>query len=405
MEDLSRELRASIKRQSNHFEQSLNLNPTENFPLKTDIYPNGIEKLNNLYISDVPNRNETAKTIFGGRESAVSDIVKIYDFWAKKLGAKKISMRPLSGLHVHTLVFLGLKKLGDRVLLLPEIAGGHFCTEKILKTLGYKVTLMPVDFKNLEIDFKATKALIDTNNYDFIFVDRSEGLNYVDFSPILKDTNIYSIYDASHFLSHIILGDYKNPFDMGFDMCVSTIHKNFPGPQKAIVYTKEDDKYWEEVEQAMKTFVSSIHATDVYAAGLVISDTKYLKKYSKLNVDNAASLEKELYKLGLPAIQRKKNQPGAYYIWLAINDQQKAYKIFRDLEKTGINTNYRLLPYNLGYGLRLGTAPAISYGLRPKDTPELAKYIANVYKNGFNKEIALKFKCFLKKIKENRLDK
>jgi len=53
------------------------------------------------------------------------------------------------------------------------------------------------------------------------------------------------------------------------------------------------------------------------------------------------------------------------------------------LEEYGINVNYRLLPYSIGYGLRLGLSGAVCIGLKSKDCDKLSSYISKIYKNEF----------------------
>lgn len=401
---LETELRISLANQVKRLNSRITLSPTETLPIKKYIYPKGIEKICNLYVSDSL-RSKDAKVIFGGRNQATQDILKIYDQWLKILGGKKVSMRLFSGIHSHTLIALAFRKIGPRVLLLPEKAGGHFLTEKILLNLGYQVTLMPVDYANLEIDFKKTRDIIDSGQIDIVFVDRTESLNYTDFTSLLKGANVYSIFDASHYLSNIISGDYKNPFDMGFNLCISTLHKSFPGPQKAVVWSREDDKFWQEINEALLTYVSSIHPAGVYGVGLLLSNHQLISDYSRLMMANSVELENELANLNIPVLKKRKDLPPSYYIYIRIKDQNLAYEKYNQLSAVGIDTNYRLLPYNLGYGLRLGTGPLTMMGLRPSDTKQLALIFSEAYYGHSNINLASQVKKFLTKIKIHRLDK
>lgn len=47
---------------------------------------------------------------------------------------------------------------------------------------------------------------------------------------------VYKIFDASQYLTNIMAKDYDNPFDMGFDIILTSLHKNYPGSQKAAVF-------------------------------------------------------------------------------------------------------------------------------------------------------------------------
>lgn len=385
------------------FDHTLTLSPTENFPISAYAFPENVEKVANLYIADYQ-RSLGDKLIFGGRTQAIDDMLAVYQLWAKRLGAAEVTLRLLSGLHAHTLVFAGLRKFGNRVLLVPEKAGGHFSTQKMLGTLGFDVIEMPIDFTRCEIDFSATKAIIDSGSIDFIFVDRSEGLNYIDYSSLVGSTKIYSVFDASHYLSNILVKDYKNPFEMGFDLCVATLHKSFPGPQHAIAYTKQRDEQWEAVLDTVRTFVSNIHPAAIYASAFLLCDMPFLRRYSRTSMQNARLLECALADHGIPAIRRDPELPDSYFIFIAINDRDLAFKIFSNLLSVGIETNYRLLPYNLGYGIRLGTNAATILGLKPSDISELAKLFAEGYYNEPTDALRKKVRAYVARIKRERMD-
>ena len=102
------------------------LNPVENIPKLFQIHIDEFTK--GLYISDKykdDEINKQSKIAFSGRSEYSDKIRIIYNEWAKQLGAKSLSMRLLSGLHAHIVLFMGLGKIGDTILLLPESAGGH----------------------------------------------------------------------------------------------------------------------------------------------------------------------------------------------------------------------------------------------------------------------------------------
>jgi len=68
----------------------------------------------------------------------------------------------------------------------------------------------------------------------------------------------------------------------------------------------------------------------------------------------------------------------------------------------GILTNYRLLPYDIGYGLRLGLSCATMSGLRPKHIPVLAKLISNTYNNGYSRQLHDEVRNLIVKIKKEK---
>lgn len=358
------------------------LNPVENLPCLFDIKtPN---ELKGLYVSDKLKTEkivQNSKIAFSGRDSVNIEIRNIYQRWSNQLNVKHLSMRLLSGLHAHIILFMGLGKIGDTILLLPETAGGHYATKQILDRLGYYVVEMIPDMENYCVDITKTQKLISQVKPDLMFVDRSEGLYYEDFSTLLSNLpyTCGTIFDASQYLTNILEKDFISPFDMGFDIMMSTLHKNFPGPQKALVCSKDDNLYWDRIENAMSDYVSNLHVENIILAGEILKKEEILKKYSSSMLYNSKLLEQYLLEFQLPVVPRLENKEHTHHLWLTFTDKQKAYYFYKKLETCGILVNYRKLPYNLGMGIRMGTSAATLQGINYNNLQELSQLIADIY--------------------------
>lgn len=373
-------------------DENLILNPVENLPL---VFGNPtIAELQGLYITD-KNRTDVqkkeAKILFGGREKYIEHIMQVYDIWKEVLGAEDITMRPHSGLNAHLLMFLGLGNVGDKVMLLPEEGGGHFSTHKILRRIGLEIINLPLDFANNCVDIEAAIKLQKQEKCQFLFIDRSEGLIYEDFTELCNKFDGYKVFDASQYLTNIIYKQFKSPFEMGFDVIISTLHKNFPGPQKALICTNnKNSKEWSNIMQVMYDCVSNIHADKIIQSYAILNNP-YLEVYSRNILLNAVELEKELYKRGIPVVNRDYNQMNTHHLWIKCQNKDSAYKEYVDLEKNGILVNYRLLPYNNGYGLRLGTNCATIQGLSFQNIPQLAQCFSEIFSEKYNGNNIRKF--------------
>lgn len=375
------------------------LNPVENLPYLFDIKIS--DELKGLYVSDKLKSEkivQNSKIGFSGRESTNLEIRNIYQKWSERLNVKHLSMRLLSGLHAHIILFMGLGKIGDTILLLPECAGGHYATKQILERLGYYVIEMIPDMKNYCVDVVKTKELIAQTSPNLIFVDRSEGLYYEDFTELISDvpSSCGTIFDASQYLTNILEKDFISPFDMGFDIMMSTLHKNFPGPQKALVCSRDDNSYWDCIENSMSNYVSNLHAENIIWAGEILKKEKILKKYSFLLLYNSKLLEHNLLKLQLPVVPRIEEKPQTHHLWLTFSDNEKAYQFYKKLELCGLLVNYRKLPYNLGMGIRMGTSAATLQGINPDNIQELSSLIAEIfYTKDVNSMLIEKVQFFL----------
>lgn len=400
------QIKTSLSKQQENFIETLILNPVENVPSPKILQP-AAGFLHGLYNTDtIRNEDEKfkSKLQFSNRNQITKDIDTIYKMWADALGAEKLSMRLLSGLHAHIIVFMGICDIGDKVLILPEKAGGHMSSWAILERLGLQLREIPYNKSMCCVDKEACINAIDEFKPDVIFVDRSEGLIYEDFTWLGHCCNCYKVFDASQYLTNILAGDYKNPFDMGFDLIISTLHKNLPGPQRALICTNKVSETWNKLKKKISTYVSNMHVFSIYSAGLLLEELDELFQLSHNMLLNATMLEQSLNAASVPIINRicSKDAPPTHHCWIHPPTQEKAFSFFLDLERVGILTNYRLLPYDIGYGLRLGLSGATKSGLRPNHIEQLSQILCEIYHKGYSKIIHDETRDFICKIKEEK---
>lgn len=384
IDDLAARLRYSLGQQERILRSSLILNPVENIPFGEDIAVLS-SPLHGLYNTDkVRTRGERIKTNmqFAGRHALEADSRAIYTAWAAALHAEDVSLRVLSGLHAHIVFFMSMTRPGQTVLLLPERAGGHVSAKAILERLGLVVTEMIVDDIGQRVNMADTLALCEKSPPDYVFVDRSEGLVYEDFSPLAGVAKEHTIFDGSQYLTNIVCGDHPNPLDWGFDYIVASVHKNFPGPQKALLATRVADDDWKRILSGVSVFVSNMHTASTYAAGLTLARREWLSRYSRTMLTTAVRLEEELAELGVPVVRRPKDCMPTHHVWIGERNRVTAFETYERLEQCRIMANFRLLPYDLGYGLRLGVNAAVRLGLNENDTPRLAELIADIRRLG-----------------------
>lgn len=380
VDELAARLRASLTDQERLLRSSLILNPVENVPFAEDLTVVA-GPLHGLYNTDkVRTRDQRIATDhqFAGRQSVENDSRAIYLAWANALHAEDATLRILSGLHAHIILFMAMARPGDTVLLLPVEGGGHMSGKAIVERLGLTVIEMAVNYSEMCVDVDATLERCMAMSPDFIFVDRSEGLVFEDFSPFADIDGPRAIFDASQYMTNILCGDHPNPLDWGFDLLIGSVHKNFPGPQKALLATRCRDKMWEQILSGVSTYVSNMHFASTYAAGLTLTRTEWLAQYSRRMLSVAVLLEDELLERGVPVVKRRRDRPPTHHVWIRELDRDRAFTTYERLEQCLIMTNFRLLPYGLGHGLRLGVAAAVRIGLTTDDVPRLADLIAEI---------------------------
>lgn len=377
-DDLEARLRSSLAAHEERIRKSIILNPVENVPFPEDLAAaNGL--LHGLYNTDkIRGRDDAIRTPmqFAGRSEIAAEVRDVYTAFAAALGASDATLRLLSGLHAHIVLFMAIARPGQSVLLLPTEAGGHVSGRAIVERLGLEVVEMAVDNEAMCVDIDRTlDRCVDAP--DFVLVDRSEGLVYEDFTRLASVATRASVFDASQYLSNLIAGDYPNPLAGGFDLLVASTHKNFPGPQKALLATRRSDARWEQALTGISTYVSNMHVGSIYAAGLTLTRRNWIEQYSRIIMTVAVRLEEELADLGVPVVRRTGGAPPTHHLWIRENSRERAFQTFERLERCSILTNYRQLPYCLGHGLRLGVSAAVRLGMVEDDVPALAELIAS----------------------------
>ena len=375
---------------------SLILNPTENIPFEQDLSVTA-GLLHGLYNSDkIRSRAEqrATDTQFAGRDALAADCRAIYAMWAEALGAADVTLRLLSGLHAHIVLFMAMATAGQRVLLLPTVAGGHTSGKAILERLGLDVTEMAVDETGQRVDVQTTLARCADNPPDYVLVDRSEGLVVEDLSALARLKHATTIFDGSQYLTNIVSGDHPNPFEQGFDLVVASVHKNFPGPQKALLATREINERWRAILSQISIFVSNMHVANTYAAALTLARRDWLAMYSRRTLDVAVQLEDALADLDVPVVRRRTDLPPTHHLWIAEPTRERAFETYERLEHCRILTNFRKLPYALGHGIRIGTTAAVRLGLDEHDVPELAELIAEIRDGVPRQELVVRARRF-----------
>ena len=96
----------------------------------------------------------------------------------------------------------------------------------------------------------------------------------------------------------------------------------------------------------------------------------------------AVLLEAELVAPGVPMVQRPPDRTPTHHLWMVENSRASAFETFEALERCRTLTNFRKLPYVLGFGIRLGVNAAVRIGLEESDIPDLADLITEIRRRG-----------------------
>lgn len=255
------------------------------------------------------------------------------------------------------------------------------------------------DYEHLCVNSEKTLKLIEDKRIDYVFVDRSEGLYYEDFSWLKNISYCYKIFDASQYISSILCNHFVKPFDLGFDMIITTLHKNYPGPQKGLIAVKTIDEVWNKYLANAKTYISNTHPKAIADSLFPIINRESFEIYCDTCKSCVNLLENILSDLGVPVVKRSSKFVSTQHIWILCQNKYESYQYYLRLETLGLLTNYRLLPYELGYGLRIGLNGAVLCGLKSEHIPDLAKIMSDAYYNDITPQIIKNCQKFIKRVK------
>jgi glycine hydroxymethyltransferase len=112
----------------------------------------------------------------------------------------------------------------------------------------------------------------------------------------------------------------------------------------------------------------------------------------------APALEVELASRGVPVVRRREDLPPTHHVWIRERDRGQAFLTYERLEECLILTNFRKLPYSLGFGIRLGVSAAVRLGMDENDVPRLAELIAEVRQRGATAALKCEARSFSRAI-------
>lgn len=147
-----------------------------------------------------------------------------------------------------------------------------------------------------------------------------------------------------------------------------------------------------------------MHPYSIYSLGMMLENLENYKALSHNMLANTEQLKRELLSHQLMVYEQQAisvNEAITHHIWIRCSDKTDAFELYKHWEQYGFLTNYRLLPYHLGYGIRIGLSAATVSGLLPTDIPELANLLAQAYHSTeYSEKLKRLSEKFIIKIKE-----
>lgn len=302
----------------------------------------------------------------------------------ERLGkADYVSVRPLSGLNAMTLALATLGgDPGSTVVTVGPGNGGHFATPSVAGRLGLRVEfLRGPDPHALDLDHAA--GLLRRVRPALVYVDQSHCLFPIDVASLVRTVREASPetlvhVDASHWMGLVLAGVFPNPLDAGADSFGGSTHKTFPGPQKALLLTRDAD-IEKRIRETQDYLVSSHHFGATLSLGMALLEfQEFGPAYARAVVGHTRGFAGLLAERGLTVCAADRGYTAGHQLWLDTERDGIAPGLASDrLYAAGLRVNFMAgLPGFTGQGVRIGLNEAAYQGLTEEDLPELADVFA-----------------------------
>lgn len=383
--DLAGFITSELDRQRHNLE----LIPSENF-----VSPAVLEALGSICTNKY-SEGYPGKRYYGGNQW-IDKIEQLAIDRAKKIfGAEHVNVQPLSGAPANLAVYTALLQPGDTVLGMDLTHGGHL-------THGHPVTFMAkvynfVRYKTKAdglIDFDQVRQMALEHKPKLIlagFSAYSRDLDYAQFQAIADEVGAMTMADVAHIAGLIAAGELNNPVPI-FDVVTTTTHKTLRGPRGGMIMCKA--KHAKAIDKAVFPGLQGgphEHQIAALAATLGEAMTPEFKVYAKQIRLNAKVLCAELKAGGLTVMHG--GTTDNHLIVADVTPLGITGKIAQTvLDEVNITLNMNTIPDDPRgpldpSGIRLGTPPMTTRGMKEPEMKEIAGLILQTLKNHDNAAI------------------
>ena len=354
--------------------------PSENYTYPEVLAALG-SVLTNKYAEGYPGRR-----YYGGQE--FTDVVEnLARERARQLfRCEHANVQPLSGSPMNQAVYLAYMKPGDTILGMDLSHGGHLThgapvshMGKIFNFVRYKTHPEEeghIDFDELRRVAMETRPKIVLCGY----TSYPRDLDYASFKRVADEVGAITMADVSHIGGLIAAGVMRNPFDHGFDIVTTTVHKSLRGPRAGMVLCRK--KFAKDVDKSVfPGLPGGPHMNTI--AGIAITLGKALqpefREYGARMLRNAKALAAGLTEAGGRLVT------GGTDNHMLVLDTVASYGIDgrlaeETLDRVSITTNKQITPDDPNpplrpSGIRMGSPAATTRGMEEADMRRLAGWI------------------------------
>ena len=302
-----------------------------------------------------------------------------------------VNVQALSGAPANNAVYHALINLGDTVMGLNLLHGGHLSHGSSVNRSGkyYKAVHYTID-QNEKLDYEAISALALENKPKLIIAGYSSYSwvpDWKKFREIADEVGAYFLADISHIGGLVAAGVVPSPIGYAH-VVMSTTHKSIDGPRGAVLLTT-DAAIAKKIDKAVFPGEQGGPHVNVFAALALtfkLTQTKQFKKLQAQTIKNAQAMADQFVKRGLrvPFGGTDSHLVNVDCTSVVGEDGTKLSgdQASRILDILGVVVNRNTIPGDKNSmdpsGIRLGTPWITQRGFDEKKTRQLANIMADV---------------------------
>ena len=302
-----------------------------------------------------------------------------------------VNVQGLSGGPANNAVYQALLTLGDTVMGLNLLHGGHLSHGSSVNRSGkwFKAVHYTID-QNEKLDYDAIRALALENKPKLIIAGYSSYSwvpDWKKFREIADEVGAYFLADISHIGGLVAAGVVPSP--IGFaHVVMSTTHKSLDGPRGAVLMTT-DAAIAKKLDKAVFPGEQGGPHVQVFAGlalAFKLAQTKQFKQLQAQTIKNAVAMADQFTKRGfrVPFGGTDCHMLNVDVTSVIGEDGTKLSgdQAARILDIVGVVVNRNTIPGDKNSadpsGIRLGTPWITQRGFNEKTTRELANVMADV---------------------------
>jgi len=386
LEKNDKQIFKAIKGEEKRQAKGIELIPSENYTYPEVLAANG-SILTNKYSEGYPK-----KRYYGGQE--YTDIVEqlAIDRAKKVFRCEHANVQPLSGSPMNQAVYLAFLKPGDTVLGMDLSHGGHLTHGAPVSHMGkiFNFIRYKTDPENKgKIDFDELMRLAKKHKPKIVlcgYTSYPRENNYADFKKVAKAVGAITMADVAHIGGLIAGGVLKNPFDYGFDIITTTVHKSLRGPRAGLILCKEE--FAKAIDKSVfPGLQGGPHMQTIAAIAITLKKAMEpeFKRYAQQILKNSKTLAQVLMD------NRAKLVTNGTDNHMMVIDTVTSFNIDgkvaeETLDKISITVNKQIIPDDSNpplrpSGIRLGTPAATTRGMKEKEIKKISLWIIKALNN------------------------